>query len=69
MLYYHTGDEDSGWWPYQQWPATFASNGTGDRSTFFANWTRVVSEIGTRYGTHLDGFFFDDGMVLYYPAA
>jgi hypothetical protein len=69
MLYYHTGDEDSAWWPYQQWPATFATNGTGDRSTFFANWTRVVSEIGTRYGTNLDGFFFDDGMVLYYPAA
>ena len=69
MLYYHTGDEDSGWWPYQDWPATFATNGTGDRSTFFANWTEVVTEIGTRYGTDLDGFFFDDGMVLYYPAA
>ncbi|MEY9938969.1 alpha-L-fucosidase [Streptacidiphilus sp. MAP5-3] len=69
MLYYHTGDEDSAWWPYQNWPATFATNGTGDRSTFFANWTEVVTEIGNRYGSNLDGFFFDDGMVLYYPAA
>jgi hypothetical protein len=69
MMYYHTGDEDSAWWPYQDWPATFATNGTGNRSTFFSNWIEVVSEIGTRYGTNLDGFFFDDGMVLYYPAA
>ena len=69
MMYYHTGDEDSAWWPYQDWPATFATNGTGDRSTFFGNWIKVVSEIGTRYGTNLDGFLFDDGMVLYYPAA
>jgi hypothetical protein len=69
MLYYHTGDEDSAWWPYQKWPATFATNGTGDRSSFFNNWTQVVTEIGNRYGTNLDGFFFDDGMVLYYPAA
>lgn len=69
MLYYHTGDEDSAWWPYQKWPSTFSPSGVGDRSTFFANWTRVVTEIGNRYGTNLDGFFFDDGMVLYYPAA
>src|ERR1700733_2563180 len=69
LMYYHTGDEDSAWWPYQDWPATFATNGNGARSTFCNNWSKVVSEIGTRYGTNLDGFFFDDGMVLYYPAA
>ena len=69
MMYYHTGDEDADWWPYQDWPSTFATNGTGSRATFFANWIEVVTEIGTRYGTNLDGFFFDDGMVLYYPAA
>ncbi len=28
-----------------------------------------ITEIGQRYGTNLDGFFFDDGMVLYYPAS
>jgi len=33
MMYYHTGDEDSAWWPYQDWPATFATNGTGDNAT------------------------------------
>ena len=69
MMYYHTGDEDQAWWPYQKWPASFAPTGTGDRSTFMANWTTVVTEIGQRYGTNLDGFFFDDGMVLYYPAS
>jgi len=69
MMYYHTGDEDQAWWPYQKWPASFAPTGTGDRSTFFANWTKVVTEIGQRYGTNLDGFFFDDAMVMYYPGS
>lgn len=67
MLYYHTGDEDAAWWPYQGFPTSFSSSGTGDRSTFFANWQRVVTEIGNRYGTNLDGFLFDDGCI-YYPA-
>jgi len=67
MLYYHTGDEDSAWWPYQNYPTSFSTNGTGDRSTFLANWKTVVTEIGQRYGTSLDGFFFDDGCI-YYPA-
>lgn len=69
MLYYHTGSEEYRWWPYQKWPSTFSPTGTGDRSTFFRNWKTVITEIGSRYGTNLDGFFFDDGMVLYYPAA
>jgi hypothetical protein len=67
MLYYHTGDEDGDWWPYQDFPRSFSATGTGDRSTFFANWQRVVAEIGNRYGTNLDGFLFDDG-TIYYPA-
>jgi hypothetical protein len=67
MLYYHTGDEDGAWWPYQDFPTSFSATGTGDRSTFFANWQTVVAEIGNRYGTNLDGFVFDDGCI-YYPA-
>jgi hypothetical protein len=67
MLYYHTGDEDADWWPYQDFPTSFSATGAGDRSTFFANWQRVVAEIGNRYGTNLDGFLFDDG-TIYYPA-
>jgi hypothetical protein len=67
FLYYHTGDEDSAWWPYQRFPTEFSANGTGDRSTFLNNWTKVITAIGNQYGTKLDGFFFDDG-VIYYPA-
>jgi hypothetical protein len=67
FLYYHTGDEDSAWWPYQNFPTTFSSNGSGDRSTFLSNWKQVITAIGNQYGTNLDGFFFDDGLI-YYPA-
>ncbi|MFC5220671.1 alpha-L-fucosidase [Streptomyces coerulescens] len=66
-LYYHEGKEEAGWWNKQNFPATFPRAGAGDRSTFLANWKAVVTDIGSRYGTDLDGFFFDDGIV-YYPA-
>ncbi len=67
-LYYHEGKEESGWWQKQNWPSTFRTTGVGDRSTFFTNWKNVVSEIGQRLGDNLDGFFFDDGGSVYYPA-
>jgi len=67
MMYYHTGDEDAAWWPYQNYPTSFSADGTGDRSTFFDNWESVVAEVGRRYGSNLDGIFFDDGCI-YYPA-
>lgn len=74
MLYYHTGQDShlgynsSDWWQAQQFPAAeFTSRGTGDRSVFFNNWEKVVTEVGNRYGNKLDGWFFDDGLV-YYPA-
>ena len=74
MLYYHEGHDghlgydSTDWWRAQQWPdQLFTERGSGDRSTFFTNWINVVTEIGNRYGTNLDGFFFDDGMT-YYPA-
>jgi hypothetical protein len=67
VLYYHTGDEDSGWWPKQSFPASFSTTGTGDRSTFLKNWASVVADIGETLGKNLDAFFFDDGLI-YYPA-
>jgi hypothetical protein len=74
MLYYHSGHDGqwgydtTPWWQAQQWPEPdFTDRGSGDRSRFFTNWVNVITEIGNRYGTNLDGWFFDDGMV-YYPA-
>jgi hypothetical protein len=67
-LYYHTGDEDAGWWAKQNYPSTFYTTGTGDRTTFIDNWKSVVTDIGNTLGTNLDGFFFDDGAVIYYPS-
>ena len=75
-LYYHSGSDtqapggydSTDWWQAQNWPATWSSAGWGDRSTFFNNWTNVVSTLGTRYGPLLKGWFFDDGGMLYYGA-
>lgn len=68
-LYYHQGmQQEPSWKNKQNWPdAEFTKYGTGDRSVFFENWQKVVSEIGTTLGSNLDGWFFDDGCV-YYPA-
>ena len=73
-LYYHSGSDtqspggydSTDWWQAQLWPATWSPAGWGNRSTFFNNWTNVVSTLGTRYGTLLKGWFFDDGGMLYY---
>jgi hypothetical protein len=51
--------------PGQSFPPNFHSTGTGDRSTYFNNFTAVVGEIGTRYGSNLDGWFFDDACDIY----
>ena len=73
FLYYHIGHDQhlgynsTDWWQKQQWPSTFTSTGLGDRSTALDNWKTVITQIGERYGTKLDGWFFDDGLV-YYPA-
>ena len=75
-LYYHSGSDtqapagydSTDWWQAQKWPATWSSAGWGDRSTFFNNWKNVVSTLGTRYGSLLKGWFFDDGGMLYYGA-
>ena len=60
MLYYHPGHEDPEWWA-----ANWVSH--DERTRFLDQWCDVVSEIGTRYGNLLAGWFFDDGMI-YYPA-
>jgi hypothetical protein len=75
-LYYHSGSDtqapggydSTDWWQAQKWPATWSPGGWGDRSTFFGNWTNVVGTLGTRYGSLLKGWFFDDGGMLYYGA-
>jgi len=67
-LYYHSGlNQQPDWLAKQNWPSTFSQTATGDKSVFFNNWVAVISEIGSRYGTNLDGFFFDDA-CNYYPA-
>jgi hypothetical protein len=67
-MYYHSGiNQQPDWLAKQNWPAEFSGTGTGDKSVFFDNWVKVMSEIGKRYGTKLDGLFFDDG-CNYYPA-
>jgi len=70
MMYYHRGEPASGmpWFQSSVWDMNFSPRGAGTRTTFFNNWESVVNAVGVRYGTNLDGWFFDDGMV-YYPAA
>jgi hypothetical protein len=74
MLYYHTGQDShlgynsTDFWQHQNWPSAFTTTGIGDRSTFFTNWTNIITAMGNRYGTNLDGWFFDDGGMMYYPA-
>jgi hypothetical protein len=69
-VYYHLGHGDrqqAGWWAEQDFPSdTFPFNGYGDRSQMFDTWKKVLSETGSRYGSLIKGFFFDDGLI-YYP--
>jgi alpha-L-fucosidase len=68
FLYYHQGiQEDAPWKEKNQWPDGFSQTGVGDRSVFFNNWVNVITEIGTKLGSNLDGWLFDDGCA-YYPA-
>lgn len=61
FLYYHPGASHD--------PEWMAASGLADPdpSRFFANWTRIVAEIGGRYGDALAGWWFDDGAIVYYP--
>jgi hypothetical protein len=69
MLYYHRGEAETvPWFTDPDFPLVeFTARGTGDRSGFFDSWVTIITEIGNRYGTKLDGWFIDGGLV-YYPA-
>lgn len=60
MLYYHPGHDDKAWWD-----RTGFNN--VDKAEFFDRWCSIISEIGERYGKRLAGFWFDDGILTYYP--
>lgn len=69
MLYYHRGEASTvPWFTDPSFPPEeYTAKGTGDRSGFFDSWVEIITEIGNRYGTMLDGWFIDGGLV-YYPA-
>jgi hypothetical protein len=61
MLYYHPGHDDTPWWSKQKY------EGQESKAGYFDLWCRVIASIGQRYGSKLAGWWFDDGMVCYYP--
>ena len=61
VLYYHYGKDDAEWWS--------AARFHMDKAFFWEQWLRVISEVGTRYGAGLAGWWIDDAMTGYYPAA
>lgn len=67
LYYYHGVGEEETWRDKQNWPSSFGQDSTGDRSTFFDNFCDIMTEVGNRYGTSLDGWFIDDGNT-FYPA-
>lgn len=68
IFYYHAGHDDN---PNLDWWNAFwgvSSNGRyAQKAAAINRWLNIVSEIGNRYGTQLDGWMFDDGPT-YYPA-
>jgi hypothetical protein len=63
LLYYHTGHdhfrEPDGWWARSGYDPN-------NPERFLSNWCAITSEVGSRYGKGLAGWFFDDSCV-YYP--
>lgn len=74
MLYYHCGQDghigfnSTDWWQKQNWPEGYSKTGIGNKDIFVSNWIKVIEELGQRFRTNLDGWFFDDGAACYYPA-
>ena len=68
MFYYHAGHDDN---PNLDWWNAFwgvSPNGHyAQKADAINRWMNIVSEIGNRYGTQLDGWMFDDGPT-YYPS-
>jgi hypothetical protein len=58
-LYFHPGHDDMPFWERTHFKE--------DKNAYFAQWCSIISSIGNRYGTKLDGFWFDDGAFTYYP--
>jgi len=60
MLYYHLGASAD--------PEWLKATGFWDADTtrFWNNWESIVTELGTRYGDRVGGWWFDDGTVNYY---
>ena len=59
IFYYHYGYEcyhaqDTAW-------LELAGGYQADKSELYSNLMRIISELGTRYGDHLDGWWFDGG--------
>jgi len=61
ILYYHPGHDDAPWWSKLKY------EGAEPKSDYFDLWCHVISSIGERYGSKLAGWWFDDGMMCYYP--
>jgi alpha-L-fucosidase len=65
-LYYHHGTHQSPEWGDKLGvPRDFGKTGVRDGTTFFNSECAVISEVGQRLGTNLDGWFFDDAGVWY----
>jgi hypothetical protein len=59
MIYYHAGRLDKDWWSGDVTRKM-------DKAAYFKEWEDTISEIGTRYGDKLAGWWFDDGLTFYY---
>jgi hypothetical protein len=68
IFYYHAGHDNN---PNLDWWNAFwgvSPNGHyAQKAAAINRWLNIISEIGNRYGTQLDGWLFDDGPT-YYPA-
>ena len=68
IFYYHDGHDsnpNADWWN-AFWGDVPSAGFWAERATAMNRWLNIVSEIGTRYGTQLDGWLFDDAST-YYP--
>ena len=58
-LYFHPGHDDAPWWQRTHFDE--------DKGAYFKQWRDIISSIGSRYGTKLAGWWFDDAAFTYYP--
>ena len=68
IFYYHDGHDSNpnpNWWN-SFWGGVPAASYSAEKATAMNSWLNIITEIGNRYGTQLDGWLFDDGGT-YYP--